>query len=184
MVAAALAAGLLAGCGIPADRDPRPIDPPRGPADAVASRTPAVTESGPVPERLFMVKDELLVEVTRRVEGEPTLNGLVRDLLTGPTRAERDMGITSALIGPDVVSSVLLADGRAVVELAAPIEGTGSNDEVLAYAQLVCTLAARAGVDGVTFTRDRRPVEVPRGDGSLSLGPFTAADYADLLAPK
>jgi hypothetical protein len=184
LVTAAVAIAALAGCGVPPEREPRPIDPPRGPFQALASTPPAATATGSIPERLFLVKDGMLVAVTRRVEREPTVDELVADLLNGPTDSEGDAGITSALLGGQVISDVRVDSGRASVELAEPIEGAARTDEVLAYAQLVCTLTARPDVSGVVFTRDRQAVGVPRADGSLSPGPLTAGDYAPLVAPE
>ena len=133
-------------------------------------------------ERLFLVKDDTLTPVIRHVERQPTTDSLLNDLLAGPTDNERATGITSALQGGNVVAGIHLSGGQAVVELASAMDNTARNDEVLAYAQLVCTLTGRPDVDGVTFTRNGQPIGVPRGDGSLAQGPLTAADYASLLA--
>ena len=184
LAAAVLAATALAGCGVSAQSAPQPVDPPRGPFQAVTSPTPAATDSGPVAQRLFMVKDGKLVAVTRHADRQPTVQTLIDDLLAGPTKAERDAGITSALQGAATVSGVRLDGDRATIELAAPLAETGRNDEVLAYAQVVCTLTARPEIRGVTFTRHQQPVRVPRADGQLSQGPLTAADYADLVGQK
>jgi hypothetical protein len=184
LAVAVLAVAALAGCGVSPERDPRPIDQPKGPFGALASSPPAVTASGSVPERLFLVKDGMITAVTRHVEREPTLDELIADLLNGPNESEGDAGMTSALLGGQVVSEVHLDGGQAMVELALPTEGTGRTNDVLAYAQVVCTLTARPDVRGVVFTRDQQAVGVPRADGQLSLGPLTAADYAALVAPR
>lgn len=185
IVSAMLSLGVLASCGIPPESSPRPVDPPRGPFQALASRSPATgTTSGTVPEQLFLVRDGRLVMVTRHVVREPTVDSLMVDLLDGPTASEREAGFTSALLGGRVVAQVRLIDSRAVVELAVVIEGAGRNDEMLGYAQLVCTLTARPEIHGVTFTRDGQPIAVPRDDGSLSVGPLTTADYRQLIAPQ
>lgn len=174
----------VAGCGISPQPDPHPINPPRGPFQAITSPSPDPVESGSVPQQLFMVRDGSLVAVTRHADHQPTAESLIQDLLAGPTEAERDNGITSALEGVAGVSAADVRGGLVTIELAAPLLETGRNDAVLAYAQLVCTLTARPDILGVTFTRDHEPVGVPRADGSLSPGPLTTADYADLIAPK
>lgn len=181
--AAALAAALLAGgCGIARDERARAIDPPRGPFRALTSPQPAVVDSGALSERLYLVKDGLLVAVARRVRAEPTLDTLLRDLLAGPTEAERDEGVTSALLGTEVVAELTIADGIATLELPSAVDDPGRNDEVLAFAQLVCTLNGRPEIHGVAFSRGGQLLGVPRGDGSLSTGPLTATDYRSLLA--
>ena len=107
---------------------------------------------------------------------------MLTDLLAGPSDGERAAGITSALLGANVVSGAHLSDGHAIVELSATIENSARNDDVLAYAQLVCTPAGRADANGVTFTHNGQPVGVPRADGSLTQEPLTADDYIALLA--
>jgi spore germination protein GerM len=57
----------------------------------------------------------------------------------------------------------------------------GGDEQLLAVAQLVCTLTARPGVGPVSFTLEGAPVDVPTGDGSLTSGPVSRDDYADLL---
>lgn len=72
------------------------------------------------------------------------------------------------------------SNGKAVIELATGLNGTGRTDDIFAFAQLVCTLTSRSDIRSVTFTRAGLPVEVPRGDGSLTSGPLVFADYASL----
>lgn len=178
-----LAAVLFGGCGIVAEETPRSVDPPPRPFRALASPTPpAPATAGAVAEQLYFVKDNHLVAVTRQVTVPLTVEALIATLQAGPTDAERDAGLSSALLGSDVVTTVRIDSGVAAVELASPMEGTGRSDDVLAYAQLVCTLMARSDIIGVSFTRDGQPTGVPRGDSSLSQDPLTAADYANLLS--
>ncbi len=49
------------------------------------------------------------------------------------------------------------------------------------WTQLVCTFTARAGIGQVAFTLSGAPVDVPRGDGSLTADPVSRDDYAELL---
>jgi hypothetical protein len=106
---------------------------------------------------------------------------MVQDLVAGATRAEQQDGLTSAL-SQMRVSSTIVSQRRAAVEIGAPAVPGARSDEVLAYAQIVCTLTSQgAEVGTVSFTRDGQPLAVPRGDGSLSTGALTIADYADLI---
>lgn len=180
LAAAVVLAATLGGCGVTTEERPRAIDPPRGPFQALASPSPAAT-TGPIAYTLCLVKDNRLVPVARHRTTAPTLDGLADALIAGPTDSERDQGITSALSGSNIVAAIRASGGRATVELAAPIDKAPRTDEVLAYAQLVCTLTTRPEVGGVIFTRDGKPVGVPRADGSLSQGPLTRTDYAPLI---
>jgi Sporulation and spore germination len=183
LLAVALAGLALAGCGITPERSAREITKPPAPYQVLPSDTPAVAETGSVVERLFLVRDNMLVQVDRAVRAQPTLDGLANDLIAGPTSTERAQGMTTSLLATDLLGPVRVDSGLAVVQLAVGLTGTGRNDEVLALGQLVCTLAAHAGVTGVVFVRNGQRISVPRADASLSLGPFSRADYESLIAP-
>ncbi|MDQ7911250.1 GerMN domain-containing protein [Phytohabitans sp. ZYX-F-186] len=181
---APLLAVAVAGCGVQAEDVPRAVDPPNGVSHAWATETPPHADpgAGAVPERLYLVRGSELVAVTRNVHAQPTLDELLDDLLAGPTDAEKRDGLTSALLGNDIVVGVRLAGGHATVDLTAALDETGRTDQILAFAQIVCTLTAMPGLTAVSFTRGGQPVGVPRADGSLSEAPATAADYATLVA--
>jgi spore germination protein GerM len=171
----------VAGCGISPQSTAQPIAPPRAPFLTTLSPSPVPTATGPVIETLYLVHNGLLVPRVRHVASQSTVEELVFDLLAGPTEAESSDGLSSALAGVQV-SGVRLQSGLATVDLSEPIEGGGRNDELLAYAQVVCTLTGRAEVQGVSFTRAGKPIDVPRGDSSVSPGPLTMRDYEQLLA--
>jgi spore germination protein GerM len=86
------------------------------------------------------------------------------------------------LRGPSLVRRVALRAGTAHADLQPALSNLGGTEQLLAIAQLVCTLTHRPGVGLVSFTLDGAPVDVPRGDGSLTAGPVSRDDYADLLA--
>lgn len=171
---------LLAGCGVPVDSGPRDLDHP-GPA--YGSSGPAPDEFGPANERLYLIRDGRLVRVLRRVPSARTTEQMVQDLVAGPTRAEQEDGLTSALTTMNVGATTIV-QRRASVEVDETTDQGARSDEMLAYAQIVCTLTSQgAEVGTVSFTRDNKPLAVPRGDGSLSTDPLTIADYADLVSP-
>ncbi|GAA4466224.1 GerMN domain-containing protein [Phytohabitans houttuyneae] len=179
-LAALALAVALAGCGVETEGRARRVNPPSGVAHAWATPTPPDAGTGAVPERLYLVRGGELVAITRHVAAEPAVTQLVGDLLAGPTPREREGGLTSAL-RPTDVAGVQVSGGRATVELTEMLDGSGRTDQVLAFAQLVCTLTATPTVTSVMFTHAGQPVGVPRADGSLSQAPATAADYAGLL---
>lgn len=169
---------LLAGCGVPTEGTPRALDTPA----TTATPQPAPTSTGAATETLFFLDDGRLVAVSRHVQGLPDAGRLVRDLLAGPTEPEQRAGLSSALLGDGLVTGVRVAGDIATVQLGPALAASGRNDEVLAYAQLTCTLTSLETVTGVLFTQDGNAIAVPRADGSLVAYPLTAADYADLLA--
>jgi hypothetical protein len=179
---ALLTLAAVAGCGVPVDAEPRAIDPPNGAYPALSQAAP--NRPGAVSERLCLVRDELLSAVTRSVQRAVSLDMHLRLLLDGPTEAERGAGFTSALTGTTSVQRVSQSRGIVTVDIGDRPQDTGRSDEVLGFGQIVCTLTTRPDVAAVAFANDGRPLGVPRADGSLSPGPLTAADYADLLAPS
>lgn len=176
-VATATMCAAVAGCGVPVEHDARPLPTPHH----TTTSAPNPAESGPISHTLYLVKDGTLVPVQRNQPTEPDAEELLQELLSGPTTTETDAGITSALLGTNVAANVQVTDGRATVELTTNLEGTGRNDDVLAFAQIVCTLASRPDISTVTFTRDGQRLRVPRSDGSLTQQPLTPADYANLI---
>ncbi|WP_374238213.1 GerMN domain-containing protein [Actinoplanes sp. DH11] len=175
LTAAAVALVLLAGCGIPAQDEPHPVDLPRGPLNTVPA---GPAPGGEVAEVLCLVRDGRLVQAVRRVGAVPTPQRQLDDLTAGPNAAERGLGLATALAGTTLS---VRSDGAGVtVEVA---EAASRTDEVLAYAQIVCTLTARADVASVSFTRGGDPLRVPRADGSLTDRPLRGWDYSELIVP-
>ena len=177
-VTAVLAALVLTACGIPVDTTPRTVDPPAGPFKdlSTAESTPAARDT--IVGEIYLVHDDALARVMRRLPPEATTDALVRDLLAGPTSTEREAGLSTALTG--LAIDVRVDRGIAVVKPNSSAD-TQRNDQVLAFGQIVCTLGTRPDVTGVVFVRDGQPLGVPRADGSLSTGPLTTADYASLI---
>ena len=180
----ALLGAVLAGCGVRTEDVPREVDPPDGVSHAWATEAQPgpLPDAGAIPERLYFVRGGEIVPVTRYVQAEPSVEELVDDLLGGLTDAERRDGLTSALVGNEFVGGVQRTGGLAKVELTAALDETGRTDQILAFAQIVCTLTTKPGITAVAFTRGGQVVGVPRADGSLSEAPASYADYASLLA--
>jgi spore germination protein GerM len=178
----ALAAFLLllttpAGCGIPSDAKPRDAES----NGFLASRPPLVLDEGSATERLCFVRDGRLVRIARRVPRPVSAQQQLEALLAGPTTAEAGTGLTSTLTGTTATIQLTLAAGRATIEVGDRSQHGVRNDEILAFGQVVCTLASRPEIGTVNFTGNGKPLGVPRQDGSLTAGPLTVADYAQLI---
>lgn len=172
----------LAGCGVAIQDSPHPVELPG--RTSTPAPGPAQNPQGAGTETLFLLKDEHLVPVQRKVPHQPSPSQQLADLLAGPTADEQQQGLSSALAGTDLRPRVEVRDGQAAVELATSLEGTGRTDDILAFAQIVCTLADRDDITTVTFTRAGERVEVPRADGSLTRDPLTSSDYAPLITTR
>jgi hypothetical protein len=179
-------AGAAAACGLPTDRPPSFVADEDVPFGLLAGTTttaplPAQNPSPRVTEVCF-VRDASVVEVARPVNAA-TPEAALAELRAGPTAAEQASGVRTALLTEDPVEQVAVAAGVAKVELTSGFAAGGTQDTILAVAQLVCTLTGQAGVGQVAFTLEGAPVEVPRGDGTLAAGAVTRDDYASVLAP-
>jgi hypothetical protein len=179
---AALTLGLImalgvSACGVGTEDTAHEIPAPAGSSHG----TFAPTGTGPYVETLYLVRDGSLVPVQRNTNRKPTAAMLINDLVAGPTGAEAGTGLTSALLGTDVVAEAVVINGVAKVALADTIQDTGRTDEIAALGQIVCTLTQVPGIFGVQFTRNEQTVKVPRADASLTIGPLTAVDYMTLV---
>lgn len=166
-----------AGCGVPLDEEPRPLDTPRS---LDASGNPVPDAVGAVVLRLYLVRDGRLVRVPRRVPAPLTPAQQVDTLLAGPTADESADGLSSALTTMNVLD-VRLQDRRATITVVDRPDQPVRADETLAFGQLVCTLTTQPDVGTVSFESDGQPLYVPRADGSISVNPLTIADYSGLL---
>ncbi|GIF01255.1 GerMN domain-containing protein [Paractinoplanes rishiriensis] len=173
----------LGGCGVPAQDEPHRVELPRSPLTAVTTR-PAPTEShGGAAVVICLTRSGRLAEITRRLGSPPSVQQQLDNLTVGPTRAEQDNGLGTALAGLTLRAHRAASSTEVTVDFTEADESNARSDEVLAYGQIVCTLTARADVDSVVFTRDNQRLEVPRADGTLSRGPLRAGDYASLIGP-
>lgn len=176
----------LAGCGVPTDDRAETMDDvPFGLLDPQASE-PAETAAppeGPAVQIYLVDPSGLrLVPVERRlVESEASLPDVVEVLLTGPTRAERRQGLTTAFVDDDAVGSSDLVGGVASVDLTQQFTVLDGPTQRLAIAQMVLTLTSRPGVGRVAFTLQGQPIDIPRGDGTLAQGSVARDNYRELL---
>ncbi|MBL7259741.1 GerMN domain-containing protein [Paractinoplanes lichenicola] len=176
-ITTAAAALVLGGCGVGAQDEPHPVSLPR---HALTSPGPGTTETvGDVAQVICLVRDDKLVQQVRRTQTYPTPQTQLSSLVSGPTPAERNAGLTTKLSGL-VLTARGITGAVATVEVPDVGESGARSDESLLFAQMVCTLTARPDVAEVRFTRDGQPLEVPLPDGSLTGSPLGSSDYADL----
>nr|WP_296076488.1 GerMN domain-containing protein [uncultured Actinoplanes sp.] len=177
-LAALALVALLGGCGIPAEKEPRTVDSADG---QLPSYGPLNLDQGTSLERLCFVRDGMLARTIRRVPRPVTSQEQLEALLNGPTPSEAAEGLTNTLPGTTSSVQISLSGGRAVIEIGDRSAHGVRTDEILAFGQIICTLATRPEIGTITFTSRGEPLGVPRQDGSLTTGPLTVADYADLM---
>jgi spore germination protein GerM len=185
---AAVAAAVLglAGCGVPADRQPRQIASRNVPFELLA---PSTTTSSTVPRVatsatvVYLISGDRVGPVTREVLAPPVLSRVLVALLRGPTAEESQRGVRTALPRETRVLSAGAQAGTAVVDLSGELAGVSGPEQILALAQLVFTVTEQPGISAVRFSVEGQPVEVPRADGTLTADPLRRADFAPLLVP-
>ena len=179
LIAAALAAGA---CGVGSDRvhesgaDDVPFDllapDPTTTSTVVAVDTEAVI--------VYLFGADRVVPVRRDVPAPATLADMMQALTAGPSPTEAASGIRSALNPGDVRGTPGVAGGIATVELTGGFRAITPADQLATLAQIVFSLTTRPGVGRVSFTLDGQPIEVPRGDGTLTSGSVAREEYAQL----
>lgn len=129
--------------------------------------------------QLCFIREGRLVPVGVRLETPVDPEDALAALASPPEDAPA--ALRTALADPLVVRDITVGAGVARVDLAPSITELGGDDQLLAVAQIVCTLTARSGVGQVSFAVEGSPVEVPRGDGSLVSQSVSRDDYSSLI---
>lgn len=183
---------VLAGCGVPTGGAPATIpaeDVPFGLALPSPSPTPtAAPEASTVTARVHWIgAADAVVPRVREVSGttrRERLASLLAQLVAGPTQAELDEELSSAL--PPTIQLVVTDfedDGTATIDLVArPQELSGVSGR-RAVAQIVLTATSVPGVHAVLLELSGESIEAPLPAGALTAGPLTAQDYAEATLP-
>jgi spore germination protein GerM len=124
-----------------------------------------------------------LVGVLREVpETRAVATAAMNALVAGPTAAERDGGISSAVPAGTQLLGISIENGIATVDLSSEFESGGGSASVLTrLGQVVYTLTQFPTVDSVVFRVEGRTVTVFGGEGVILDGPVARDDYHDLL---
>ena len=173
-VLAALAAVLVAGCGVAPDDRPEEVSTEPAPAVATGTGSPG---SGPL-VTIYLVRGAELSPAVRRTTARTTTVALDL-LLEGPTRAEAADGIRTALAPEEVGVEEVLPDGTVALSLTRGFTGLTGGNQLLAVAQIVWSLTALPEITGVRFTVEGAPVEVPT-DAGLTASRVERDDYASV----
>ena len=183
--AVVLAVATATGCGVPRHDDATDIT--NVPYALLEPETDGATSpTGPVSSRpnVYFVHGQDVVPVNGP-ETDPTdtaeaVRSVLEWLSSGPSDAQRDAGLTTAL-GPDTSVRLSALEGTlARIDLAAGDQVPAPARVPLAVAQVVLTVTSVPGVDSVLLSRDGTPVELPLPGGALTDQPVTARDYLSL----
>jgi spore germination protein GerM len=152
-----------------------------------STTTPGETTVTTVGERtvtVYFIQDgEYAKAVTRTVPG--TLDvaaNAIEALIAGPTAAETEDGLGTAIPLDTLLLGIDIADGVATVDLSSEFEqGGGSFAMFSRLGQVVYTLTEFDTIDRVVFWLDGQPVTVFSGEGILLDGPVDRSDYESAL---
>jgi hypothetical protein len=114
---------VLAGCGVPVQDGPVPIEPGAVPSQLRGSAQPATPQPSTAPGRstlqVSFVRNDQLVSLRREAPAGAAadrLQAVIDDLIAGPSEVEQANGVTTAL-PPNATLKVAEVQGRRAVLL-------------------------------------------------------------------
>ena len=172
---------LATACAVPAQNEARtdaavPFDLLDPLAPPLVPRPPGPSSE---PVTLCFLRDGRLVMATEALS-TPVDHRAVLDALATPPPDAGPL-LRTALTEPSIVREVRLLGGIAQVDLLSAVSALPPDEQLLAVAQIVCTLTGRPGVGQVSFTLEGTRLAVPKGDGSLVTSPVARDDYTGVL---
>jgi spore germination protein GerM len=186
----AVAGAVLAGCGIPADDEPRAVSPEQLPTSTTTLPSDGEDETRAV-DLWFVRFDgerDVLTPVEREIplrseSGQPTPASVLDALLSGVLADEGAEASIVTKIPHDtaLAGQPVLENGTLTVDLGRGISGVQGDGSRLAYGQMVCTAEGLAGVEDVEFLVEGEPVQPLDGNGQVSSAPLTCASYENLI---
>jgi spore germination protein GerM len=194
VAALAVAAATAAGCGIPADDEPRAISQeqlPDGDGDSVDNAADGATDNATVyftrfdGDRTLIVPVEVPVPVEAATSTPDPATVLETLLIGRPEDLAAAEGLQTKIPPDTALASppVLQPDGTLDVDLTSGIFATQADGARLAYGQIAYTADALGGVEAVRFRVEGEALQAPDGEGQSTELPVTCDSYANLLAP-
>jgi hypothetical protein len=182
------------GCGIADDREPRVITADRAPLDLSPSDDEQPS-GGSSEVTLYFVLEGQLVSVDRATDSD-TPDVAIQALLGGPvegetvdepagamlltTRIPAETQLRGLSISGNIADIDLGCAAEAVDPAACGLLGVGGTDQLIMFAQLVCTADDFRAIAGVRFLQEGQPQQAPLPDGPLTSAPVRCLDYREL----
>ena len=176
----------VAACGVPTQQVAHPLPDKDVPSGLLSTGAPTTTtvptgqQTAVTTICLAQSSGGPLKAVTRQLPMAVSVEGLLQELARPPTQSEQQEGLETALT-PGITGTV--EAGVATVALNSDFASDSGANQLVAVAQIVCTLTARPGVGQVQFELSGMTTDVPRGDGSATSGPVSRDDYPQLMPP-
>jgi germination protein M len=153
---------------------------------AQTGSTSATEPTGTVPTsvslEVWFLRGEQLVRERRTLEATPRVaTAAVKALLAGPSQAELESGLGTAVPAGTRLLGISIDKGVATVDLTSEYQsGGGSLSMQARLGQVVYTLTQFPTVRAVLFHLDGEPVNVFSGEGIVLDHPVGRRDYEDL----
>lgn len=159
----------------------RILGPDELPADVYASPSPTPTEAPARDVLVWFVEGSRLTSVVRPISGAGDRPEFaLRSVLGGPTPAEREQGLRTAIPDGAELLEVSVENAVSEVNLSKEFElGAEQRELLLRLGQVVYTVTGIGGVRRVRFLIDGEPVNVVGEDGATH-ETVTRAHYASL----
>jgi germination protein M len=154
---------------------------------AQTSSTSATESTGSVPTsvslEVWFLKGEQLVRERRTHQAtRQVATAAIQALLVGPSPAELESGLRSAIPAGTKLLGISIKNGVATVDLTSQYQSGGGSLAMKArLTQVVYTLTQFPTVRAVLFHLDGEPVNVFSGEGIVLDHPVGRKDYEDLL---
>jgi len=210
-VGGALAAALLAGCGVSLQSEAEPIPPDVLPSPVAVATVPAATPSAtpsevtsptPAPSpsdddvarlRLWFVQDDGLAAVESSLPVDSNPEFVMQALVVGPTSVQVAQGLRTiasdpltgaplaVIVVPETTTGDAFDPALVTVQLSQDFTALPATEQVLLLGQVVLSLTG-AGASAVAFVDESgAPLAVPLPDGRLLDTPARARDYGPLI---
>lgn len=190
LVALATAVAVAAGCGIPADDEPRAVSREQVPGD-LEEPPEGQAEGRTVTATLYFTRydgdRDNLAGVDRQVpasgaDTSASPSTVLEALLDGPTSAEEADNLLTKIPADTALDGQPELDrsGTLTVRLNGAINRVQGDGARLAFGQMVCSVDPLPQVDSVLFAVEGQPFQAPNGDGETSSEPLTCDSYANL----
>ena len=130
---------------------------------------------------VYLLRGDEVGAAARRVPAtQAVAEAALRELLRGPTAAEEEAGLGTAIPDGTELLDVAVEDGVATVDLSAAYDDGGGSAAMLArLAQVVFTATQFPTVDGVRYRIDGEPVETFSTEGVVLEGLQERSDYEE-----
>ena len=180
-----LLAGLLVGCGVPAEETPRDLAADNvqfdllAPSSSSSTSTTAPASAGRTVE-VFLLRNERLAARDRQLASDREPADVIATLLEGATDDERRIGFGTAIPDGTELLGARLDGDILTLNLSEELNAVQGELQMIAIAQIVFTATELKTVAGVRFQIEGDAVQVPRGDGTATSSPLRRSDYPEL----